>query len=66
MRLLAKFVESDYAKVDKLLETRENTLSRLKSADAEIEVEKKVGLVWTLKPMDMNRSTHRNCSLKTA
>ncbi|KAN0097242.1 Catenin-beta-like, Arm-motif containing nuclear domain containing protein [Tylopilus felleus] len=41
MRLLAKFVESDYAKVDKLLETRENTLSRLKSADAEIEVEKK-------------------------
>ncbi|KAI9574458.1 Catenin-beta-like protein [Boletus coccyginus] len=41
MCLLAKFVESDYAKVDKLLETREGTLSRLKSIDAEIEAEKK-------------------------
>ncbi|KAF8138718.1 Catenin-beta-like protein [Boletus edulis] len=41
MRLLAKFVESDYAKVDKLLETRENTLNRLESVDAEIEAEKK-------------------------
>lgn len=49
MRLLAKFVESDYAKVDKLLETRENTLGRLKSVDAEIEAEKKVHLVWALK-----------------
>ncbi|KAF8558761.1 DUF1716-domain-containing protein [Imleria badia] len=41
MRLMAKFVESDYAKVDKLLETRENTLSRLKSVNGEIETEKK-------------------------
>ncbi|KAG6378935.1 hypothetical protein JVT61DRAFT_13221 [Boletus reticuloceps] len=41
MRLLAKFVESDYAKVDKLLETRENTLNRLEFVDAEIEAEKK-------------------------
>ncbi|KAH0840137.1 Catenin-beta-like protein [Lanmaoa asiatica] len=41
MRLLAKFVESNYAKVDKLLEIRENTLGRLKSIDADIEAEKK-------------------------
>ena len=52
MRLLAKFVENDYAKVDKLLETRENSLNRLKSIDAEIDAEKKVRLVWTLKSID--------------
>ncbi|KAG8218862.1 Catenin-beta-like protein [Butyriboletus roseoflavus] len=40
-RLLAKFVESDYAKVDKLLEIRDNMLGRLRSIDAEIETEKK-------------------------
>ncbi|KAG9317673.1 Catenin-beta-like protein [Chiua virens] len=41
LRLLAKFVESEYAKVDKLLETRENALSRLKSVEAEIAAERK-------------------------
>lgn len=45
VRLLTKFVADDYAKVDKLLETRENALGRLKSVDAEIEAEKKVCLV---------------------
>ena len=45
MRLLAKFVESDYAKVDKLLEIREGTLGRLKTIDTEIEAEKNVRLV---------------------
>lgn len=49
MRLLAKFVESDYAKVDKLLEIREKALSRLRSVDAEIDVEKKVRLDWAVK-----------------
>jgi len=66
MRLLAKFVESDYAKVDKLLETREGTLSRLKSIDTGIEAEKKVRIVWALKANDLNRSTRRNCLLKMA
>ncbi|KIK95590.1 hypothetical protein PAXRUDRAFT_374045 [Paxillus rubicundulus Ve08.2h10] len=41
IRLLAKFVEVNYEKVDKLLELRENTYSRLKVVDAEIEAEKK-------------------------
>ena len=49
MRLLAKFVESNYAKVDKLLEIRENALSRLRSIDAEIEAEKKVRLISAVK-----------------
>lgn len=69
MRLLAKFVESDYAKVDKLLEIRESTFSRLKSIDAEIETEKKVRLiVLTLRIIVPNRSGDicRNCSPKMA
>ncbi|KAJ7276448.1 Catenin-beta-like protein [Mycena haematopus] len=41
IRLLAKFVEGTYEKVDKLLEIRDNATSRLKAADAEIEAEKK-------------------------
>lgn len=49
MRLLTKFVESDYAKVDKLLEIREKALSRLRITDAGIEAEKKVRLAWAAK-----------------
>ncbi|KAJ7904564.1 armadillo-type protein [Mycena olivaceomarginata] len=41
IRLLAKFVEGTYEKVDKLLEIRDNANSRLKAVDAEIEAEKK-------------------------
>jgi len=41
IRLLAKFVEGTYEKVDKLLEIRDNAASRLKAVDAEIEAEKK-------------------------
>ncbi|KAJ3736307.1 Catenin-beta-like protein [Lentinula guzmanii] len=41
IRLLAKFVENNYEKVDKLLDIRENALSRLKAADAEVEGQKK-------------------------
>ncbi|KAH7887699.1 Catenin-beta-like protein [Phlebopus sp. FC_14] len=41
IRLLAKFVENNYEKTDKLLEVRENTSRRLKTVDVEIEVEKK-------------------------
>jgi len=40
IRLLAKFVESNYEKVDKLLEIRENGHMRLKSTNREIEKEK--------------------------
>ncbi|KAG0709685.1 Catenin-beta-like protein [Suillus ampliporus] len=41
IRLLAKFVENNYEKTDKLLEVRENAHSRLKVVDVEIEAEKK-------------------------
>ncbi|KAF7301706.1 DUF1716 domain-containing protein [Mycena indigotica] len=41
VRLLAKFVEANYEKADKLLEIREHATNRLKSAEADIEVEKK-------------------------
>lgn len=41
IRLLAKFVENNYEKADKLLEVRENAHNRLKVVDAEIEAEKK-------------------------
>ncbi|KAJ4481594.1 Catenin-beta-like protein [Lentinula edodes] len=41
IRLLTKFVENNYDKVDKLLDIRDNSLSRLRAADAEIERQKK-------------------------
>ncbi|KAG1907134.1 armadillo-type protein [Suillus fuscotomentosus] len=41
IRLLAKFVENNYEKADKLLEVRENARNRLKVVDAEIAAEKK-------------------------
>ena len=43
VRLLAKFVENNYEKADKLLEIRDHALSRLAVVDAEIDKEKKVG-----------------------
>jgi hypothetical protein len=42
IRLLAKFVENNYEKVDKLLEIRDNAQNLLRVVDAEIEEEKKV------------------------
>ena len=44
-RLLAKFVENDYEKVDRLLDVRESAAGRLKVVDKEIETEKKVRAV---------------------
>jgi len=41
IRFLAKFVEGDYEKVDKLLEMRDNARTRLKATDVAIEAEKK-------------------------
>ncbi|KJA30234.1 hypothetical protein HYPSUDRAFT_61084 [Hypholoma sublateritium FD-334 SS-4] len=39
IRVLAKFVEGEYEKVDKLLEIRDNARKRLKVADAELQRE---------------------------
>ncbi|KAG6837436.1 hypothetical protein H0H93_009530 [Arthromyces matolae] len=41
IRLLAKFVESNYEKVDKLLEIRDGASSRLKAVEADISKEEK-------------------------
>jgi beta-catenin-like protein 1 len=42
IRVLAKFVENSYEKVEKLLEVREGAQGRLKTVEKEIEAEKKV------------------------
>ena len=44
IRLLAKFVENNYEKAEKLLEIRDAAQTRLKSVEKEIEQEKKVRL----------------------
>jgi len=41
VRLLTKFVENDYEKVEKLLEIRDNACTRLKAIDSAIDAEKK-------------------------
>ena len=46
IRLLAKFVENKYEKVDKILEIRESAQRRLTDTDADIEREKKVATPW--------------------
>jgi len=45
LRLLAKFVEGNYDKVDKLLDIRDSAIVRLKQTDAAIEREKKVCII---------------------
>ena len=40
---MAKFVENNYEKVDKLLEVQDAAQGRLKVAEKEIEAEKEVG-----------------------
>jgi beta-catenin-like protein 1 len=42
MRLLTKFVEANYEKVDRLLDVRENVRVRLRTVEKKIESEKKV------------------------
>lgn len=42
IRLLAKFVEGNYEKVDKLLEIRDTASLRLKATDSDIEMERNV------------------------
>lgn len=46
VRLLAKFVEGDYEKVDKLLEIREGAEARLAITNKDIEAERKVCLYF--------------------
>ena len=45
IRLLTKFVEGNYEKVDKLLEIREGARKRLRNIEEELELEKQVRLV---------------------
>ena len=47
IRLLTKFVENTYEKVDKLLEIRDAAQGRLKQVDKEIDDKKKVRVVCT-------------------
>ena len=42
IRLIAKFIEGEYEKVDRLLEMREVAINRLKPAEKEIQMERKV------------------------
>ena len=42
MRLLAKFVENNYEKPERLLEIREQAQTKLRGVEKEIEVERKV------------------------
>lgn len=46
IRVLAKFVEGDYEKVDKLLELRDNARKRLKITDAEVAKERQVRSIY--------------------
>lgn len=48
VRLLTKFVESDYEKVDRLLEIREGAEARLAVTNKEIEQERRVRLLFML------------------
>jgi len=47
VRLLTKFVEQEYEKVDKLIEIREGAEGRLKAIDREIAQEKAVSSIVT-------------------
>jgi beta-catenin-like protein 1 len=48
IRLLAKFVDGDYEKVDKLLEIRDGARKRLRDTEKELEQEKQVSLITIL------------------
>lgn len=57
IRVVAKFVENEYAKVERLLEIRETAMGRLRSVEAEIEVEKDVsGLLFFISRFGFDRS----------
>jgi beta-catenin-like protein 1 len=45
IRVLAKFVEAEYEKIDRLIELREQAETRLRITDREIAAEKKVRII---------------------
>lgn len=45
IRLMAKFIEADYEKLDRLLELRETAHKRLAATEEQIREEKQVGIV---------------------
>jgi hypothetical protein len=56
IRLLSKFVENDYEKVDRLLEMRDAAEGRLKAVNREIGMERKVsGVLWICGGMMVDR-----------
>ncbi|KAG6868515.1 hypothetical protein C0993_001616 [Termitomyces sp. T159_Od127] len=57
IRLLAKFVELNYEKVDKLLEIRDGARTRLNVVEAEISKEKKAKATWYLRRLDGGQFT---------
>jgi beta-catenin-like protein 1 len=62
LRLLAKFVENNYEKADKLMDIREAAVARLKGTDAAIEAEKRVSYTFTnemLTPANSPTGTRR-------
>jgi beta-catenin-like protein 1 len=50
LRLLAKFVDNDYEKIDKLIEIREAARKRLKDTDLRLQQEQQVSSKFTLVP----------------
>jgi beta-catenin-like protein 1 len=52
IRVLAKFVDGNYEKVDKLLEIREGAQARLKAVEKEIDAERKVSACVDLRSAD--------------
>ena len=48
LRLVAKFIENDYEKVDRLLEMRENYEAKVSIVDREIKARKQVCITSTL------------------
>jgi len=48
LRLLAKFVDNDYEKIDKLIEIREAARKRLSDTDLRLQQEKQVCSTFTL------------------
>jgi beta-catenin-like protein 1 len=68
IRLLAKFVENDYEKVDKLLDVRESARTRLQLTDKEIAEEREVCsvllLTWNFSSSEIRGWTKTTISLR--
>lgn len=69
IRLLTKFVERDYEKVDRLLDIREGVDVRLKAIEREIQDEKKVVMTGLLQNLALkkflgNDARRRRCGAR--